>query len=118
MITAIRQKLADALVGAPWPAHLYPPDDVAELPCYVIQRPSLSYDVQFATATTFVDVIGRRLNDDEAQQELDDAADAARQALIGPEVAVTACDPIVAVFTGTQTRPAYRLTTLIANIEC
>jgi hypothetical protein len=117
MITEIRQMIADALASAPWPVHPFEPDDVNELPCYVVSRPSLTFDVLDATATVPVYAIGRRLNDAESQAELDAATDAAWEALLGPSIGVVAVIPTERI-AASVSRPAYRLDAVVGRIEC
>lgn len=67
------------------PTHTYLPDDVTHLPVVVVGRPSLR---ETDTSTVMrqeldVTVLGRRINDDDAQAELDAVADETLDALGG-----------------------------------
>jgi hypothetical protein len=55
----------------------YLPNDVAELPCYVVGRPSVRESGQAAVMTLTLDVTlaGRRISDEDTQAELDVLAD-------------------------------------------
>lgn len=60
-----------------YPTYLYLPQSVDQLPCYVVQRPSLDEGPQAAIAHVEVEVygLGRTIRDDDAQTELDWLAD-------------------------------------------
>jgi hypothetical protein len=55
----------------------YLPNDVSDLPCYVVGRPSVRESGQAAVMTLTLDVTlaGRRISDEETQAELDVLAD-------------------------------------------
>jgi hypothetical protein len=55
----------------------YLPNDVTELPCYVVGRPSVRESGTAAVMTLTLDVtlLGRRISDEDAQAELDVLAD-------------------------------------------
>jgi hypothetical protein len=76
VIAELREELA-GLIRTGVPAlvvHQWFPEDVPELPCAVVGRPTLLPDPDAATAilaTTVITVVGRRYTADEAQDELD-----------------------------------------------
>jgi len=109
--------LASALAGAEWPTWTFKPDDVAEVPCFVIERPVFQIDVQLYVATCAVLTIGRRLNDEDAQVELDLMTEDAMKRLRGPEVDVQRVEPIVATIADLA-YPGYRLDCAIGQIQC
>ena len=87
VITRPRQLVYDIVNGLDvLPVWQWLPGDAEEVPCYVVGRPSVSEgDISaLATVTVPVYAIGRTLRDDEAQAELDSAADALLNALWNP----------------------------------
>lgn len=117
MIREIRASLAKGLAGLNVTVWTFLPDDLNEIPCVVVRQPTMQPDVQLYAATVPVIVVGRRLNDEDAQIELDDLADAVVAAIRGPDVAVTTIEP------GTVTvaeliHPAYSVTVAVGRVDC
>lgn len=78
MLREFRDVVAHHLVGSSWPVHRYLPDDVAEVPCIAVPRPRLTPGPgtpSIPAGALIVLVVGRRMNDDDAQAELDEVAD-------------------------------------------
>jgi len=119
MIRELRQKVADELksMGSEWPVYPYKPDDVNEIPCFVVDRPTLTVDVQHYIFTTSVIVIGRRDGTEDAQSELDETTSWALKMLPGPELAVQRVDPIVATV-AEYSYPAYQITVACGVTIC
>jgi hypothetical protein len=117
IIGAVRDMLGKALSNLEWTVYTYKPDDVNEVPCYVVDRPTLAIDVQLYTVTCSVICVGRRLNDEDAQRELDDGCEDAMLALRGPDVDVSSVDPIT-VTIADLIHPGYRIDCAIGRIEC
>jgi hypothetical protein len=67
------------------PLYTFLPDDVAHLPCLVVGRPSIRESGTSGVMTTTLDVslLGRRISDEDSQQELDALADQLFEALGG-----------------------------------
>lgn len=104
-ITTPRQLVYDIVNDLDtWPVWQWLPGDAEELPCYVVGRPDLGEGDQKALAEVRVPVyaLGRTLRDDEAQAELDRAADALLTALWTPK----SSDPSMSI----------RLTSLVASV--
>jgi len=117
MITQLRKLAAAQLTDLSWPVYNYKPDNVNEVPCIVVDRPSVDINVQHHTVSLPIVVIGRRDNSEDAQTELDDtASDVARQ-LAGPEFAVERIEPAVAVI-AELTYPAYRISVSCGVTYC
>jgi hypothetical protein len=130
MIREVRDVVAGHLLGSAWPVHRYLPDDVAELPCIAVPRPRLTPgDKAMITAAVVVLVVGRRLNDDDSQAELDDVADLVIERFGGitrsiatehPLVRRLVCDdvtPNTTVVAGLD-YPAYALTITAHMTSC
>ena len=101
----------------PWSVHSTRPDDVTDVPCVVVDRPTVTSDVQHHVFTTPVVVIGRRDNTTDAQQELDDAAVRVAFLITGPDYAVTRIEPSTATVAD-QTYPSYTLTVSCGVTVC
>lgn len=120
MITELRTRLATTMDmgGEPrWPVYPFKPDDVNEVPCIVVSRPSITIDVQHHTVNLPVLVIGRRDGSHDAQSELDDVTSWAAQMIAGPEFAVTRIDPTTATV-AEHTFPAYELSVSCGASYC
>jgi hypothetical protein len=117
MIREVRATLAKALAGADWPTWTFKPDDVNEVPCFVVDRPTFAIDVQLYVVTCSIVAIGRRMNDEDAQAELDDMTDTAMHLLRGPDVEVSRVEPAV-VTIADLSYPAYRLDCIVGRIDC
>ena len=117
MIAQLRAMLVKELSTLEWPVHQYKPDDINEVPCFVVDRPTVEVDVQLYTVRCSVIVIGRRINDDDAQAELDNVTEQAMLAIRGPEINVSTVDPIIAMV-AELTHPAYRIDTSAGFINC
>lgn len=63
--------------GSPVPVYGYLPDDVAELPCHVVGRPTGRETGTPAVVRMTLDVtlLGRRISDEDSQKQLDTLAD-------------------------------------------
>jgi hypothetical protein len=94
MLADTRTAIFDHLAGWPSLADVpvlgVLPDDINEVPCVVVGRPSLSPSPEVAIdqIDTGVFVVGRRINDTAAQPELEQLADQVLLALYAPLVAV------------------------------
>lgn len=117
MIAEIRAMLARSLSTLDWPVYQYKPDDLNEVPCFVVDRPSVDVDVQTYIARCAVLVIGRRINDDDAQEELDRVTEAAMLAIRGPDINVSTVEPVVAMV-AELTHPAYRIDCAAGFVNC
>lgn len=117
MIREIRAGLAKALAGLDVPVWTFLPDDLNEIPCVVVRQPTMQADVQLYAATVPVIVVGRRLNDEDAQAELDDLADAVVGGLRGPDVAISTIEPGT-VTVAELVHPAYSVTVAVGRIDC
>lgn len=87
-ITTPRQLVYDIVTDLNvWPVWQWLPGDAEELPCYVVGRPDVGEGELPALASVTVPVyaLGRTLRDDEAQAELDAAADALLTAFWNPK---------------------------------
>lgn len=111
MIREVRDALVKELTDsdAPWSVYGYKPDDVNDVPCVVVDRPSLTINVQHNVFTTPVVVIGRRDGSEDAQRELDEVTSWVARNLAGPEFAVTRVEPATASVAD-LTYPAYEVT--------
>lgn len=132
MLGPFRDAIEVVLAGAPWTVHRYLPDDVGDLPCIAIMRPSLSV----GDPSTVVDgecpvlVVGSRLGDYSAQRDLDAVTDAVIErlgaiarplTLEGSPVMRLALDAVspTSVVVGGSEYPAYELTlTAVINPGC
>jgi hypothetical protein len=117
MIAQMRAMLAKSLSTLEWPVHHYKPDDINEVPCFVVDRPTVEVDVQNYVVRCSVIVIGRRINDEDAQGELDNVTEAAMLAIRGPEIDVSTVDPIIAMV-AELTHPAYRIDCAAGFTNC
>lgn len=117
MIRDIREQLAAELESAGIVAHDYKPDDVGAVPCVVVDRPSITVDVQHHVLTIPIVVIGVRDGTRAAQVELDDTADRVERALRGPAFAVARVEPSVATI-AELTYPSYTLTVACGATDC
>jgi len=79
MIATARADVLKLLQGLAWPVFPYYPEDAAMVPCVVVGRPTIdqSEDYQPSDFTTRLPVIilGRRIGDDDTQDELDRVSD-------------------------------------------
>jgi len=96
------------------PVYGYLPDDVAHLPVAVVGRPTISESATAAVMTMTLDVLvlGRRVNDDDAQAELDALADETFD-IVGGTRGVKFGDPM-RLLSCTEIRP---MTVLVAGLE-
>lgn len=116
-IHGTREFLAAQLKGLDCPVWTFKPDDLTEVPCVVVDKPTLTINVQLMEVTCSVIVIGRRTNDEDAQTELDDLAEAAMLALRGPDVNVSLVEPIQ-VTVAELNHPGYRIECAVGQIDC
>jgi hypothetical protein len=112
MISQLRHFVASQLDGCTLPVHSYKPDDVGEVPCVVVDRPTIDVNVQLKTVTMAVIVIGRRDGTEDAQMELDDTTSEVAHMLAGPDLAVDRIEPATAVV-AELTYPAY-----VVSLSC
>jgi len=119
MIGEIRRKIAAELVAAEsiWPVYTCKPDDLVEVPSIVVDRPTVTVDVQHHTFSTPVVVIGRRDGTEDAQSELDEVASWAARAIASPELAIARIDPSTASV-AELTYPAYTVTVSCGATYC
>ena len=117
MIAECRQMIADALEGAAWPIYPYKPDSLDEVPCIVVDRPTIDIDVQLNTITCPVVVIGQRDNSEESQSMLDNITSQTAYMLAGPDLAVLHVEPAMASV-AELLYPAYRITVACGQIKC
>lgn len=117
MISHVRQMVASNLDKADWPVYSFKPDDMENVPCVVVDRPTVEINVQLHTVTVPVIVIGRRDGTEEAQRELDDAASTVARMMAGPDFDVQRIDPITAVV-AELTYPAYQITVAFGASYC
>jgi hypothetical protein len=77
VITTAREQVAGLVASTGLATYSYLPDDVAHLPCHVIGRPSLRETFTSGVMGVELDVtlMGRRINDEDSQRELDALAD-------------------------------------------
>lgn len=121
--------LADAF-GQSYPVHGWLPADTSELPAIVVGRPTLTPDPTLPTAVAYtfpVMVVGRRINDDDAQAQLDETTDEVVAALkgfvgglvLGPlsRVAVASVEPDLASIAGDE-YPSYRIVLAATSVLC
>jgi hypothetical protein len=118
MITETRALVAATLAeGLEWPVHPYKPDDIGEVPCVVVDRPSVAIDVQLGVSTVPVLVLGNRNNTQEDQAQLDAVTDRVVTILKGPDISVDRVEPITAQV-AELLHPAYRVTCTVGLVEC
>lgn len=128
MIVGFRRVVYDLLrEKTSIPVYRYLPDDVAHLPCHVVGRPALREGLTPAVGTLelTVNLVGRRLNDDDAQAELDALADELVAALGGTRnvqvdgsyLRATSVDPATVTVAG-QEYPCYLLTVNTETVTC
>jgi hypothetical protein len=127
MIVEFRRAVSDALGATSIPVYGYLPDDVAHLPCHVVGRPLLreSGSAAVLTLELGVTLLGRRISDRDAQEELDALADELVKALGGTRsrdvnglhLRMTALDPGTATVAGVDI-PAYVATVDTETLTC
>jgi hypothetical protein len=61
----------------PYAVFRYFPDDLAQLPCVVIEQPRISITNKMAETRLIIDSIGRKISDLDAQNELDEMTEKA-----------------------------------------
>lgn len=120
MISDYRSAVFDFLAAqadlADLTPHRYLPDDVNEVPALVVGRPSFfpTRDANVAAIDVPLYVVGRRLNDDGAQEELDAWADRvlvhAHRRIPGVQVATGVRATPETVQVAGQDFPAYLIT--------
>lgn len=116
LIREVRERVAATMADGPWVVHTVKPDDLSA-PCLVVDRPSVTLDVQHHTFNVAVIAVGRRDGSDDAQLELDEMASWAMDAIAGPDFAVLRVDPGTASIAD-LTYPAYDLTVACAVTYC
>lgn len=122
MIASIRTAIAEHLRGSASLSGVTildtMPDDLNEVPCLVVGRPSMqpSRDANVDEYQTTVFTVGRRLNDSGAQPELDALADAVLVAafsriedLVGSLAVDVRADPQTVAVAGVE-HPVYLVT--------
>lgn len=117
MIAQLRKLVASNLDSCPWPVYYYKPDDMTEVPCVVVDRPTMEIDVQHHTVTLPVVVVGRRDGSEDAQMELDTVTSDVARMLAGPELSVSRIEPATAVV-AELTYPAYQVTVSCGVTYC
>ena len=127
MIVEFRRAVLDALGATSVPVYGYLPDDVAHLPCHVVGRPAIRESGRPALLTLELGVtlLGRRVSDRDAQEELDALADELVKALGGTRsreldglhLRMTALDPGTATVAGVDI-PAYVATVDTEALTC
>jgi hypothetical protein len=118
MIGKLRTLMADPLTTPDGPSvYTYKPDDLNDVPCFVVDRPSIAIDVQHWTVTGQIVVIGRRDGSADAQGELDELTAWAMGALAGPELAVQRVEPSTATVAD-HTYPSYTITVACGVTVC
>lgn len=106
------------------PTFLYLPTSTDQLPCYVVQRPSLDEGPQAAIAHVVVEVyaLGRTIRDDDAQHELDFLADGLVERLWNVDTSPSSCkltairSDVVSV--SSVDIPAYIGTVEVSSVIC
>jgi len=119
VITKLREMVATALAtpdDGP-SVHRIKPDNVTDVPCFVVDRPTIMLDVQHQTVNVPVVVIGRRDGSTYAQDQLDAWTSWAMGALAGPDLAVLRVDPSTATI-AESTYPAYTITVACGFTAC
>lgn len=128
IIVPFRQQVRRLLLaGASVPVYGYLPDDIAHLPCICIGRPSL-FEGDVATvmrATLTITLLGRRINDEDSQAQLDALGDELFELLGGTRLARTtelsvACRSFTpgTVIVGGLEMPAYLATVTTDALSC
>jgi len=127
VIVEFRRAVLDALGATSVPVYGYLPDDVAHLPCHVVGRPAIRESGRPALLTLELGVtlLGRRVSDRDAQEELDALADELVKALGGTRsreldglhLRMTALDPGTATVAGVDI-PAYVATVDTEALTC
>lgn len=119
MIREIREKLAQVIRDADPPCSVYSikADDVGDCPCIVVDRPSVTVDVQHHRFELPVVIVGRREGDADAQSELDDLTWWTECAIAGPDFAVIRIEPATASI-AELTFPAYEMTVSCGVTVC
>jgi hypothetical protein len=130
MLTDMRSAVTDLLESQnlPWDIHGYVPGDVAAYPCIVVGRPNATESPEARSVfdiTLDVYVCGRSQSDD-AQEELDKAADAVwsifggtrQRKYAGLVLTCTTIAASVIEIAGTPQVPAYVLTVESALSTC
>jgi len=117
MISRARRFIAAHLSGVPCRVYTFKPDDIEGPPAIVVDRATLSLDVQMVTLAVPVVVIGRRDGTEEAQTQLDDLVDLVVAELSGPDLAVVRVEPAVSTV-AELTYPAYRVTVACGEVAC
>jgi hypothetical protein len=77
VVTNFRGIIFDLCGRMEWPVYRWLPGNAEELPCYVVGRPNVAEGAQRFMCEVVIPVyaLGRTLRDDDAQSELDLAAD-------------------------------------------
>jgi hypothetical protein len=127
VIVEFRRAVFDALGSTSVPVYGFLPDDVAHLPCHVVGRPLLreSGTAAVLTLELGVTLLGRRVSDQDAQEQLDALADELVKALGGTRsrevnglhLRMTALDPGTATVAGVDI-PAYVATVDTETLTC
>lgn len=119
MIHELRASIVTELEteGIVWPCYDYKPDDLGALPAVVVDRPSITVNVQHHVVEVSVVVIGRRDGTADAQYELDEAADRVAHLLAGPRFSVDHIEPSTATV-AELTYPAYAITVTCGVTYC
>ena len=117
MIQLFRDTVVHHLEGSPWPVHRTLPDDVAEVPCIAVPRPRLLPDSTTNTLITglcIVLVVGNRINNADAQNELDDVTDLVIDRFGGLAKSIRLEDPVIKRLVLQEVNPT---TVLVAGNE-
>jgi len=117
MIRAARKQLVAYLSTVDWEVYGFYPDDVTNVPCVVVGRPTIDLDTQLYAYACPVFVIGRRISDMDSQDELDAVTEEVIRALNGPDIVVTHVEPAVRVIAELN-YPAYVVTCAIGQLNC
>jgi hypothetical protein len=119
MIREVRDALVKEIndCDPPWSVYGHKPDNVNDVPCVVVDRPSVTVNVQHTTCSTPVVVIGRRDGSEDAQRELDDVTSTVARYIAGPEFAVVRIEPATATIAD-LTFPAYEITVSCGVTTC
>jgi hypothetical protein len=113
----LRAWLSDTLplVDVELPVVAFLPDDIAELPVVVIGRTGMiASEGVMATFTVWVDLVGRRLADEDAQVELDTLGDGLLAALsvLPANMHLLGIDPQIVTIAGLE-YPVHRATVAV-----
>jgi hypothetical protein len=127
MLTEFRRAVFDALGSASVPVYGWLPDDPAHLPCLVVGRPAVreSGTPGVSTLELGVTLLGRRVVDDDAQEQLDALGDELLKVLGGTKnrkvdgryLRCTTLDPATATVAGVEI-PAYVATVDTEDLTC